>query len=173
MGTVLSTKIKNYYDEQLKNSIDAANKSLEASKIPYNYNISQAASTYQPQRNNAYTQNMTDQRSLRERMANYGLGASGGTSSKLENRLANSLQSNLNSVNLAQQNYIDEQNNSLAQLNAKNQANIADLTAQNGLNMNSALLNQQNSDLSTYLNLYLNGRISKQQFQALTGITGI
>ena len=107
---------------------------------------------------------MTDQRSLRERMANYGLSASGGTSSKLENRLANSLQSNLNSVNLAQQNYIDEQNNSLAQLNAKNQANIADLTAQNGLNMNNALLNQQNTDLSTYLNLYLNGRISKQQF---------
>jgi len=169
MGTVLSTKIKNYYDEQLKNSLDAAQKSYEASKIPYNYNISQAPATYQPQRNDAYTQNMSDQRTLRERMANYGLGASGGTSSKLENRLANSLQSNLNSINLNQQNYIDQQNNELAQLAAKNQANAADITAQNRLDMNTAMLNQQNTDFQTYLQMYLNGNISKKQFQNLTG----
>ena len=171
MGTVLSTKIKDYYNQQLQNSIDAANKSTEASKIPYNYNISQVKNTYQPQRNEAYTQNMADQRTLRERMANYGLSAGGGTSSKLENRLTNSLQSNLTGVNLAQQNYVDQQNNSLAQLQAQNQSNVADITAQNQLGMNTALLNQQNTDVSNYLNLYLAGRISKSQFQSLTGIT--
>lgn len=168
MGTVLSTKIKDYYDKQLQSGLESAQKSYEASKTPYEYNISQANSAYQPKRNDLYTQNMADQRTLRERMANYGL--SGGMSNKLANRLNNNLQSNLTGVNLAQQNYINEQNNNLAQLDAKNQSNIADITATNRLNMNTTLLNQQNTDTSNALNLYLAGRITKTQFKNLTGI---
>lgn len=166
MGYVLKVD----YDNRLKNQIDAANKSSEAAKMPIDYNISQAPKTYDPQRMDAYTQNQTDQRTLRERMANMGFGASGGTSQKQNYKQMNDFQGKLTGIDLNQQNYINQQNVLKGQIDAQNKANISALTAQNEIDRNNATIAQQNQNVSNYLNLYLAGKISKQQFQKLTGL---
>jgi hypothetical protein len=163
-------KIKDYYDNLLKSQIDASNQSTEAAKMPYQYNISQAQTIYQPTRNEAYTSMYANQRALRERMANYGLGAQGGTSQKKEAGIVNSLKSQLTNTDLAQQGYVNQQNMGISQINTQNQANVANLTAQNQMDYQNALLSQQQSQNTMYRDLLNRGLITWKKYLELTGL---
>lgn len=169
MGVTLSTRIKDVYANKLKNDIATANQKTTAAKMPYQYNVSQADSMYQPQRNDAYTKNAFAQKALRERMANFGLGGGGGASTSAQQNLRQDFLSGLNAVNLGQQKYVDEQNTAMSQLDAQNAADIAGLRAQNELEMQQALIGQGNTEFDRALQLFLSGRIDKKQFQKLTG----
>lgn len=171
MATVLSTSLKDAYKKRLQGQIDQANQSTAASKMPYTYNIKNAASAYQPQRNDLYTQNAASSRALREKMANYGLGGAGGTSQRQMYNLANALKTGLTNVDVTQQQYVDEQNNQMSQLDAQNQATIAGLTAQNDLELSHALANQKAIEDQRALSLFLAGKLSKADYQKATGVT--
>jgi hypothetical protein len=160
----LSQQIRNYYGQQLADKIKAANASSDAAKQPYTYNISQAGKTYQPKLNDAYTANAVQERALAERLANMGLGAAGGTSQTQATNLSNNFLGKLTGIGLEKQNYIDTQKNAMSQLDAQNQANVANITAENQAGMNQALTDQKKWAESYYLNLYLSGKISETQY---------
>lgn len=144
MGTVL--KIQDQYDEQLKNKLAAAEKETAAAKMPYTYNISQAPKAYDAQRSAAYKDDAVNQRALRERLSNMGFAAGGGASQDLQQRRATGLQGRLMGVGLEQQNYIDSQNQAMAQLDAQHQTNVAGITADNRAQMNAALSAEQSAE---------------------------
>lgn len=168
MAITLTTTLKDRYADLLKKQLEQAQKQAEAQKIPYQYNISQAGTLYQPLKNDAYTQNMAAQRALREKLANYGL--AGGTALRQNQNLASNLASALTNVDLQRQRYLDEQNTAMSQIDAQTQSDIAGIKAQNELEMQKALMEQQNIEMQRALALYLAGRISKSQFQKLTGV---
>lgn len=161
--------IKKSAAKALKQRIAAINAAAEGKKAQYNYNLSQAGQTYQPQRNAAYTDFMGAQRTLRERMANLGLGAGGGTSLTANAQNSAILQNNLTAANLAQQNYINEQNQALQGINTDTQSQIAQAKADNAAALRQTLMNQANQNLSYYTNLFLNKKLKKKQYQQYTG----
>lgn len=165
-------QIRDFYAKQLSDRIAASNASAAAAKKPYEYNISQADRMYQPKMDEAYTTDAKYRKILRERMANMGYGAGGGTSQTKTADLSNSLLRGLNGIGLEKQGYIDEQKNAMSQLGAQNQASIADITAQNRMDMNTALTENRKWLANMYLSMYLNKNIKKKEYDRLMKALG-
>lgn len=162
--------IKSNYATQLTDRLGALKTAAAAQKSPYETNIANAGQTYQPQRNDVYTSYMTGARTLRERMANMGLGAAGGASRLAENQNAIGLNKNLAGINLAQQNYVNEQNKAMQGISNQLATDTATAKSENTANLQQALMNQQNTNMGYYLQLFLNGNLKKKDFTRLTGI---
>lgn len=156
--------IKANYEQQLKDKIAAQNAANEAAKLPLQQNIDNAGTIYGGMKGNVYSQNAVDKRSLAENMANMGMGGSGGTSMKANYNLKNSLLGGLANVDLKQQGYINEQNAGMAQADIDNQTKIADITAENSLGLNAALLDQIKYMQDYYTNLYINNKLTKSNY---------
>lgn len=159
-----SQTIKDNYAQQLKDKIAAQNASNSANKLKFTQNIGKADTLYGGLKGDAYTQNAVDKRNLAENMANMGMGAGGGTSLTASHNLKNNLLGNLASADLKKQGYIDEQNAGIAQADINNQAAIANITAENKMNLNTALLDQIKYMQDYYTNLYLNDKLSSSDY---------
>jgi hypothetical protein len=170
MGHVLSTQIGDTFERKLKSDLGAQQKRFQASQEPAKFNISQAGEKFRGQREGLFTQNLQDQRALRERFANLGASRTGGSSQVAESKLGQRFRSDLTGSRLEQQSFIGEQNRALAQGAALNEATIADITSQGQLAKQQALAQQDQQTIQLYLSMFLNGSITREKFRELTGL---
>lgn len=179
--TTDTTDIGKAYDNSLAAKLSSIDTDTQQAVAEQQKTIDDSKYTYQPLKNQAYAENLANQRTLRENMANMGMSGGGGKSLTLENKLASSQQNTLAGIALQQQQLIDNAKTQIAQLQASGETAKASATAELTLQKIQALadeawkqkqLNQtaEQGDMQTYMNLYLNGRITAAQFKALTGI---
>lgn len=179
--TTETTDIGKAYDSSLAAKITSIDTGTQQAVQQQQKTIDDSKYTYQPLQNQAYANNLSNQRTLRENMANMGMSGGGGKSLTLENKLASSQQNTLANIALQQQQLIDNAKTQIAQLQAAGETAKASATAELTLQKIQALSNEawkqkqfdqsaQQGDIQNYMNLYLNGRITAAQFKALTGI---
>jgi hypothetical protein len=166
------------YNNTLAGKLAAIQGQVQSGTAEYQRQISQAPSTYQPMRNETYTNDQLAQRALRERLANMGLGASGGKSLTLENQREMSLQNKLGDINRQQQKFIDDANFQIAQLQNQGRYQEAQAVAEVAAQMNQALQEdywqrqeQKEAQTDRYYQMFLNKNITAAQFKKLTGIS--
>ncbi len=173
--------INTQYDQSLK----AQNKKLKAARdvatSQYNAQIKDATKSYDTMRKQAYTDNALADKTRRESMANMGLSGAGGMSQTLTQRDRSTLLGTLGDATRQQQDYTDNVNLAISNLNTQYNADYASAAAQNASERNAALTSyrqwqkqfdqtQQNTNFKNYFDLLTNNKITKKQFQNLTGI---
>jgi hypothetical protein len=173
-----NSNISSMYEQSLASRLAGIDAQTAAGRAGYTKQIQEAPQTYQPLRNEAYAQDQTSQRALRERLANMGLGAAGGQSLTMENQRTMSLQNRLGDLNRQQQKVIDDANFQINQLMSQGEYEKAQATADEAAKMNQALLeeywrNQQKkeTEIDRYYQMFANRHITAKQFKKLTGIT--
>ena len=192
-------QIKKRYDDALaaqKAQIDAAYLNQKSS---YQKQITDAPSTYQPLRNQAYVNNAMAERSRREQMANMGQSAAGGMSQTLQQRNTNQLLNTVGDATRQQQGFIDNVNLALGNLATQRDADLYSARSQSQSGMNADLLaqnnwrqnfdaqraaeqqaqqrwqqefetSQKNAAFDQASTLYLRGLITAKQFKTMTGV---
>ena len=119
MASNYEEMINQRYESELRArqaKIDAAH---EQEAAAYQAQIEKAPQQYDKIRKQAYTSNALADRSRRESMANMGLSSAGGTSQTLSQRNRNTLLSTLGEATRQQQDYTDNINLALSNLNTK------------------------------------------------------
>jgi hypothetical protein len=179
-------------EEQYKYQLDAQKAktkgAYDQSVNTYTDQKDKADETYQPMRNQAYTENAMAEQARKENMANMGLSGAGGTSQTLQQRNQTSLLSTLGDVNRQQQDYTDNINLALSNLDTQYKSDDLALEQQNQADLNAALtaydqwrsgydlsnqeyeLSQSNSAFDQAWALLQKKRITKDQFEVWTGI---
>jgi hypothetical protein len=188
--------IKGMYDSALGMRKDAINAGVEAGRLGYQRQIEQAPTTYQPLRNEAYTNDQMAQRTLRERLANMGMNATGGKSLTLENQRAMGLQNRLGDINRQQQKFIDDANFAIKELEAQGRYQEAQAVADSANSQIGTMIedrwrntendwrkteyeedqrryeqDRKDADTDRYYTMFLNGNLTAKQFKAKTGMT--
>jgi hypothetical protein len=153
--------LKGIYDTQRA----ATNTAYETTAANLNTQITGADQTYQPQKNDAYVNQLMAQKRVQENMANAGLSAVGGTSETLQQRERNNLNTNLTNIDLAKQNYIQGLQSQISSAAVTRDSSLADIATQEG----SAVLSAEESAFNRYYTMYKNGDISASQFTQMTG----
>lgn len=140
--------IEGMYDDALKKQGEAIDANIAAGKLDYQKQINEAPKTYDPMRNEAHTNDQMAQRTLRERMANMGMGAGGGKSMTLDNQRQSALLNRLGDISRQQQQFVDDANFGMSKLDAQGVSEKAAAAAQNTSERNQALItdkyNRQN-----------------------------
>jgi hypothetical protein len=181
MTSTNNLDINKMYDDALKARNDAIEKSTQASQTGYKSQIDNAKNTYNPMRNEAYTQDQTAQRTLRERMANLGLGAGGGKSMTLDNQRQSALLNRMGDISRQQRQYEDNLKTEMSKLTAQGSADKAAAAAENYTQRNQALIGQdqwqktyemqqQAQKYTQAWELFKKKKISKSDFYNMTGI---
>jgi len=118
----------------------AIQEATEAAKLPYQSQIDNAEKEFAPLKNEAYANDRIAQRQQRERLANMGLGATGGASMTLENNRAMSLQNRLGEISRQQQQLKDDANLQISQLVAQGKTQEAQAVADESGRLNQQLV---------------------------------
>lgn len=144
--------------------------------------IDTSGQSYNPLRNEAFTQDQIAQKNLRERLANMGMGATGGTSQTLDLQRSMGLRGQLGQIGLQQQNYIDTARRKMAELGIQYGADetsaIKEIEAQKAQALQEqywkqVALEQQQEEarFSRAWALYQKKKITAKQFATMTGIS--
>lgn len=118
------------YKSALDARIAAINAGRDAEIAAQNKLISELPGQYDPMRNEAYTNDQVAQRQLRERMANLGAGAGGGTSLTFDTRRQMALQGQLGDINRQQAKAKTDAEFNIGQIGSKANAEINSATAE-------------------------------------------
>jgi hypothetical protein len=173
--------IKKQYEGQLTSRLGGLKTAYDTGLSEQNKTISQSDTEYAPLRGDAYTQNLLAQKRLKERMANMGLSATGGTSGTLENQNAMGLQSNLGSLARQKQKIIDDANSQIALLGQNYATDQSTASADIASQEQTALLAQYEKDRAYEMEqeqikfdkawaLWQKKKITAKQFKDMTGI---
>jgi hypothetical protein len=131
-------------EKQYKSQLEAQRKKAEAAYTQnvssYQTQLAKAPEAYQALRNQAYTENALAEQSRKENMANMGLSGAGGTSQTLQQRNLTALLNAVGDINRQQQDYTDNINLALANLDTQYSADTFALEQQNQAELNAALM---------------------------------
>ncbi len=178
--------------DQYQQLIDAQKAQLEAAYNKqagdYNSQRQQSESDYRSLINQATTANAMQERARRESMANMGLSGAGGTSRTHEQMASNNLTNQLGNINLQQKEYNEEVDRALADLAGQYNADSQNVSASIGahrlndqlayeqwksgheLQSNQFEWSMENAKLNQLIDLLRSKKISKKQFETLSGI---
>ena len=180
--------INSQYDEQLAASQAQLEAELAKAKAEYDAQISNAPNTYDAIRDKAGVDKEMAERARRESMANMGLSGAGGMSQTLAQRGRNAYLGAVGDADRQQQDYVDNINMALANLQTQYGADVTSLEAENNASRNAELaqyrqwkdnydLQQQQLEQSKQSSVFdqayallLKRKITKAQFEAMTGI---
>ena len=178
--------------DQYQQLIDAQKAQLEAAYNKqvgdYNSQRQQSESDYRSLMNQAAAANAMQERARRESMANMGLSSAGGTSRTHAQMANNNLSNQLGSIKLQQREYNEEVDTALADLASQYNADSQNVSASIGAQrLNDQLAYEQwksghelqsdqfewsmeNAKLNQLIDLLRSKKISKKQFETLSGI---
>ena len=178
--------------DQYQQLIDAQKAQLEAAYNKqagdYSSQRQQSASDYRSLINQATAENAMQERARRESMANMGLSGAGGTSRTHAQMANNNLVNQLGSIKLQQKEYNEEVDRALADLAGQYNSDSQNVSASIGAQrLNDQLAYEQwkrghelqsdqfewsieNAKLNQLIDLLRSKKISKKQFETLSGI---
>lgn len=180
--------LEKQYKSQLEAQLKKAEAAYEQNVSSYQAQLAKAPEAYQALRNQAYTENALAEQSRKENMANMGLSGAGGTSQTLQQRNQTALLKTVGDINRQQQDYTDNINLALANLDTQYSADTFALEQQNQAEFNAALmaydqwrsgydlsadqfeLSKSSSIFEQAWALLQKKRITKAQFERWTGI---
>ncbi len=180
-------QIKKQYQAQLKAQTKQLESGYGQNRQNYGKQMAEAGEQYQTVRNQAHAGNALAEQARRENMANMGMSGAGGTSQTLQQRNQTALLDTVGDANRQQQDYTDNIKLALGKLTTKYEADVfsaqqqtaADELAaktaadqwqrQFGLSQQQYDLSQKNSAFDQAWTLYQKRRITKQQFEQMTG----
>ena len=195
MGSNMQKNIDDRYNQLLAAQKAQLKSSYDAAAAAYKDQIEAAPETYQELKNEAYTNKALMEKARKESVANMGLAGAGGTSQTIEQRNTNTLLNTLGDAARQQQDYTNEINRALADLGNQYNADLSSLKAQTEAERRAALLSQdqwqadydmslrqmdqaqqqlafskQKSVYDQAYALLIKRKITKKQFEAMTGI---
>jgi len=180
--------LEKQYKSQLEAQLKKAEAAYTQSVNSYQAQLAKAPEAYQTLRNQAYTEHALAEQSRKENMANMGLSGAGGTSQTLQQRNQTALLKTVGDINRQQQDYTDNINLALANLDTQYRADTFALEQQNQAELNAALMayDQWRSGYDLSVDQYelsrssrvfeqawallQKKRITKAQFEQWTGI---
>jgi hypothetical protein len=173
--------INNMYSQRTAAQEAALNSAYQQNLANINAQIGQVPAQYNPLKNQASVSAEASRRAIQENIANAGYSKDGGESLTQQQTRENNLRSNLTSIGLAQQQALDQYGLQKTNLGTQYTGDVASMQATNESERLQALLNQQQTDTSNYLNMrqselqtYLSlldaGKITNAQFKEKTGI---
>jgi len=127
------------YSDQLKAQTTKIDAAYKQNKATYDKQLADAPEKYQGIRNQAYTENAMSEQSRKENMANMGMSGAGGTSQTLQQRNQTSLLNAVGDANRQQQDFTDNINLALGNLNTQHSADKLSAQQQNQADINAAL----------------------------------
>ncbi|MDD5016602.1 MAG: hypothetical protein PHO15_00710 [Eubacteriales bacterium] len=180
-ATDIGQKINESYDQALAAQKAQLKAAYDEAISAYNAQLSDAPAAYQTLKNEAYVNNALLEKSRKESVANMGLSGAGGTSQTFQQRNTNTLLNTLGDASRQQQDYTDEINRALANLDTQYGADASSLLAQIESERNAALvsqnqwqasydMSQQSSIFEQAYTLLASKKITNAQFEAMTGI---
>ena len=189
MATNQNKIIDDKYKETLKAQKAQAQATRDIAAMGYNKQLKDVPAKYNKLRNEtAVNKNMQD-RLRKENMANMGLSGAGGTSKTFAQRNTNNYLKSIGNIGRQQQDFTDNINLALTNLDTQYGADMNSMTAQNNAARNAEYM-QQNQWQSGHdlqkqqfeqqkkdalygqaYGLFKSGMITKAQFKAMTGIT--
>ena len=170
-GTSTRPSINSLYDNQFAAQQSQMQEALAQAIASQQKSITDAAPDYQEMRNEAYTTQAMLERARKENMANMGLSGAGGTSQTYQQRNDISLRNILGSTNRQQQDYTDNVNLAIQNLNTQYNADEASLLATTEAARTKDLLAQEETEINRLYDMYLNRAITAAQFTKMTGIS--
>ena len=181
--------VNDIYDNMLKAQQDKLNAQYHEQQTDYDKQKGDALKTYDPLNNQAYVNNAMAEKTRKEAMANMGLSGAGGTSQTAQQSNTNSLLGTLGDISRQKQDYTDNINLALGKLSTQYNSDTGSLAAQTESDRNKALLDQGNfedtfglqqqqqsqsekdSTFNQAWQLLKAHRITKAEFEAMTGVT--
>ena len=180
--------INQQYREQLAAQQAQLQAQRDQAEAEYNLQKSGAKDTYNSMRKTAHADSAMADRARRESMANMGLSSAGGMSQTLAQRGSNALMGAVGSANKQEQDYKNNIDLALGNLNTQFDANMASATSQNQAALNAELSQysqwqanyemqqeqmaqtQQSAIFDQAYALYVKKKISRRQFENMTGL---
>lgn len=182
------TTVDDIYENSRTSQMAALQGQYDNQKLDYESQKSKAPEKFNPLRNEAYVNTEMAERSRKESMANMGLSGAGGTSQTHQQRNINTLLSTLGGISRQQQDFTDNVNFALGQLGTQFDANKRSINAQIDSEKSRAYLDQGNweknyglqkgqldlsisdSTFNKAFELLKSSRITKKEFENMTGI---
>ncbi len=194
--------IKDKYDETLKAQKGQAQAARDIAQAGYEKQLNDAPAQYKALRNETSVNKNLQDRIRKENMANMGLSGAGGTSQTFQQRNTNNFLNNMGNISRQQQDFTDNINLALSNLNTQYGADVNSMIVQNNAERNAELLaqnqwqsgydlqnrqfglqNQQfdyqkeldkqaqkNTIFEQAYSLLAKRKITKRQFEAMTGV---
>lgn len=203
--------IEDLYDNTYKAQKEQIEKGFKKTSNEYGHQLEKGKKQYSDLIDDAYANNVMQERARREHMANMGLSAAGGTSRTIQQRYTNNLNDQVGDIKRQRQDFTDNVKLALSNLEMQKQADLNSLAANRDAGViqdtlaykqwkqgydlqkkqnieNLALMNSQYETSKTQwdaqnkqqkeesafqhaYNLYVSRLITKDQFEAMTGIS--
>ncbi len=181
-------QIDQIYENSKKAQFESLQGQYDSQYADYNKQKTDAPKRFDPLRNEAYVNTQMAERSRKESMANMGLSGAGGMSQTLQQRNINTLLSALGGISRQQQDFTDNVDFALGQLTTQFESNKRSVGAQLDSEKSRAYLDQGNwqksfglqqgqynlaksdSNFNMAFQLLKNKRITKKEFESMTGI---
>lgn len=154
-----TSEISAGYDTILGAQKRAIAEGVNANKLTYQRQIQNAASQYQPLRNQAAVENEKNKRVLAETLANAGANETGGMSRTENLQLGSNYSKRINDLNLQQQGVVDDANFAMAQLEAQGRVQEAQAVADIAKEKLTAL----SGEASALRELAFNAEVQREQ----------
>ena len=183
---------KKTIDDQYKAQLAAQKKQLQSnygqSRQNYGKQMAEAGEQYQGLRNQAHADNAMAEQARKENMANMGMSGAGGTSQTLQQRNQTAMLNTVGDANRQQQDYTDNIKLALGNLTTQYKSDVYSATQQNAadkmaaqtaynqwqsqydLSQDQFELTKKNSTFDQAWALLQKGRISKDEFELMTGM---
>ena len=185
-------KIEEMWQQKTASDLGTAKTNLDAQMDELNSQRTNAAHDYRSLLNQASANYAMQQRAQRESMANMGLSAAGGTSRSFEQGARNNLSNQIGSIQRQERQYGEEVDRALRDLQNRYNAEVNSILANNNLQSTSQQIQsdqwlaghnleayqwdeqfkwqQENAKVAQLIDLLRSKKISKKQFEALSGI---